>query len=228
MTKAMTKRETVPANSRLAKSERELIEASQHMFEDFVATGVILMRILDKKEFADGGFTSFNKYMNERQPLGLKASQAKDVIRAARIRSKLPDLKAGAPALEKPKPTWTVRAIVPLTNKDLEEKDVKRIAGEVAKRVAEGETLSEKMVKDEINGDLVILRKRDKSKKERTTKEVRLSFHVKTFLTTCKRYRKLFESVTAVRDWEDVERDSSGLAASVADELEAIASYLRS
>jgi len=115
-----------------------------------------------------------------------------------------------------------------LAHKDLTDQDVKRIGKEVVKRVEKGEPLSVKLVKEEVNGDLGILRKREAARKERDKKEARLSFHVKTFLTTCKRYRKLFESVTAVQDWEDVDSDSSGLVASVADELEAIASYLRS
>jgi hypothetical protein len=130
-------------NSALAKSEQELYEAMSGAFESFYSQGVILNRINIEKEYKDAGFDSFEKYMNERQPCGIKRSHAWRLIAAMKARPLLPEIQSpnGDSGL------WTEGAIRPLLHKDFKPNDQKRIGKKVASAVARGEKLTAALVK---------------------------------------------------------------------------------
>ncbi|WP_145298643.1 hypothetical protein [Crateriforma conspicua] len=83
---------------------------------------MILERIKNDQEYKDAGFTSFDKYMNERMPLGIKKSHAYDLIRAASVRPLLPTFDSGMSESK----LWTQRAVRHLTHKDFTPADMKR------------------------------------------------------------------------------------------------------
>ena len=60
-------------------------------FEAFYRQWVILDRIRLDRQFKNVGFDSFEAYMNERMPQGIKKSLADQLIRAKEIGSLLPD-----------------------------------------------------------------------------------------------------------------------------------------
>ena len=137
---------SVPVGSRLANSEHELAEAMVDHFEAFYKQGVILERIKNDQEYRDAGFTSFNDYMNERMPLGIKKSQAWDLVRSANLRPLLPTFESDMSDSGKA-PVWSPRSIRPLTHKDFTPADVKRLGKKIATQVKKGEPLTEKLVK---------------------------------------------------------------------------------
>jgi len=137
---------TVPAESALARSERELAEAMASHFEAFRQQGVILHRICSDKEYLDAGFKTFKAYMNERMPIGVKYVQAKQLIAAMQTRKNLPQMDS--PAVNSEPTLWTERAIRPLTQKAFEPSDQKRLGKMILTRVKNGEKLTAALVKE--------------------------------------------------------------------------------
>lgn len=138
---------TVPKNSRLAKSERELAEAMIDYFEAFYKQGVILERINTDREFNDAGYSSFPEYMDKAQPCGIKKSHAYRLIAAKRVRPLLPTFPESGNGI------WTAHSIQPLTHKDFKPADVKRLGKKIATLVKNGEPLTESLVKKVCNED---------------------------------------------------------------------------
>jgi hypothetical protein len=150
----------IPKNSALAKSEHELYEAMSGAFESFYSQGVILKRMLVDKEYKDAGYESFDKYMNERQPCGIKKSYAWQLIAAVDVRPRLPtidstDVESGM---------WTEASIRPLLHKDFEPSDQKRLGKKIATLVKNGEKLTAALVKHVCDEDRGVERRASEKK----------------------------------------------------------------
>ena len=213
------KRETVPANSRLAKSERELRAAMASQFEAFYQTGVILERIKDDKEFEDAGYTSFNKYMNERMPCGLKQTGAWQLIRAVKIRPHLPTFECANGALE-----WNERAIRPLTKGDFQKRRIVNIGKRIAKRVADGDVLTEKLVKEELDKYTGADKEREQRRLEKL-EATETAFQVlKRFRREMNKWKKSLETVSE-EFWADAESDMPGCIQRASGSVSQLASF---
>ena len=141
--------------TRLERSELELAESVSHQFEAFYQTGVILERIRVDREYEDAGYESFEKYMNERQPCGLKKTQAYRIIAATKVRPLLPTDSPTGESLQ-----WTERTIRPLIHKKLSPVHHKRLGKKIATRVKNGAVFSEGLVKQVVDEHLGTKRKR--------------------------------------------------------------------
>ena len=149
----------VPKNSALAKSEQELYEAMTGAFEAFYSQGVILRRIMVDMEFKNAGFDSFAAYMNERQPCGLKKTQAYRLIKAMEVRVNLPVFpQIGESG------TWTEGAIRPLLHKRFSPLDQRRIGKKVAAAVKAGAKLTAALVKSICDDERGVERKKAEAK----------------------------------------------------------------
>ena len=221
MSTAIVKRETVPANSRLAKSERELAEALAGQFEAFYQTGVILDRIRREQEFKDAGYDSFAEYMNERMPQGIKKAQAYHLIKAKNIRPLLPEFSTNRGM------TWSEWTIRPLTHKAFSKADQKRLGKKIATRVKNGEPFTASLVKqvcDEASG--ADAKKRAKKKQElKTTKTAAET--MREIEWTAKQWMQSLGNVPG-EFWSDIEEDDPGCMKDVISSLSSLVSFLRS
>ena len=150
----------VPKNTALEKSEQELYEAMIGAFESFYTQGVILRRIMVEKEFKDAGFESFEKYMNERMPCGIKSTQAFALMAAAKVRLLLTD-SANSGVTDG---VWTEAAIRPLLHKHFAPSDQKRLGKKIATRVKNGEKLTAALVKQVCDEDRGVERRASEKK----------------------------------------------------------------
>ena len=138
----------VPPDSDLSRSEQELALAMVDQFEAFYRQGTILERILEEKEFRNAGYSSFDEYMSDRQPLGIKRARAWQLIKAKNIRCLLPGLNGENSTRVESLPGWTEKAIRPLTHKDFNRSEVRKLGKKIATQVRHGRPLTEKLVKE--------------------------------------------------------------------------------
>lgn len=212
----------VPKGSKLAKLEYELAVAMAENYESFCRQGAILFEI-SKGAYKDAGYTSFNDYCDERQPLGLKRSHAKRLIAAMKIRPMLPDFEApeGASVV------WSEKAVRPLTHSDFTPADVRRLGKRIASAVKRGEKLSETLVKrlcDEDRGVARITRE----KKDKAFQEADSPAQV---LRRLKVDIELWQSSLAevpADFWSDAETDDPGCLKRAIGAISKLASFLAS
>ena len=146
MTNAVTKHtHEVPKGSNLARKELELLKTMTQHLEAFCHQGAILESIRVEKDYLDAGYHSFEQYMNERKPCGIKKAQAYKLIRAAKTRAAVDSFSPNGESSPQQWTEWTIR---PLTHKDITPKSLKVIAGRIAKRLEKGEPLTAKLVKE--------------------------------------------------------------------------------
>lgn len=221
----------VPPNSRLAKSEIELLEATADGYEAFHRMGVVLMRIEHDREYEDAGYADFTTYMNDRQPCGMKQAHASRLMQAARIRPLLPDVS------KFPGGIWSEKAVRPLAKNKYKDahgnvivyskQDIRRLGREIKKRVKAGEKLTANLVKSVVDEDLGLIRQ----KEERKWAEVAgAPTPAQVLWEHAGEIRTLFNSLVEWTDenWMDAERESPGVCEAFAAELDRLASLLRS
>jgi hypothetical protein len=226
MTKTLTvkTRGIVPTGSRLERSLLELHEAVASQYESFFKTGCVLERIRVDREFADAGYDSFNQYMNEAEPCGIKANMASKTIRSKNIRPELPtSYKFNGTNRTIDWSEWTVRPLTKLETK----RGRKTVAGRVVKAIVAGEKFTANLVKREVDhytgADTERTKKKaDKIKDTETAGDilVRIEFEAEQWLQS-------LESVSS-EFWEDADRQDSGCAKRAADSLGRLSSFLRS
>jgi len=212
----------IPAGSRLAKSEHELREAMVSQFESFYATGVILERIRVEREFEDAGFTSFDKYMDDRMPQGIKRAHAWRVMSAMKIRPLLPSLDSpfGESA------TWTEATIRPMTHKRFTDKDVKKLANKIAKLVAAGEPLTAALVKKICDDASGVTRKKSEKKTRDLASAKTAAEALRHIEYDVKQWQSSLENVSG-EFWLDAEADDKGCVKDLISALSSLASFLR-
>jgi len=218
----------------LHKRESEIAEVEGRMYEDHYYIGIRLAEIKQHRLYEAEGFKTWDAYCKSER-LSVRKTQANELIRTSEIRPVLDEIPSngkttGAPVV------WSHRTVCELAKLD-EKSDVKRVSKKIATKLKkEPDTkLTPKLVKQVVEEDIGITRKKaEKSERNRREKEGRvekesqLVNRLKEFLSISGRYRKTFEAVTDVNDWEDADRESRGIAKRLADELETIASFLRS
>lgn len=211
---------SVPKGSALAKSELDLAEAMVDQFEAFYRQGVILERIKDKKEFIDAGYSSFDKYTNDRMPQGIRKTQAWCLIAAKNVRPLLPDLASANSG-----GGWSEYSIRPLTHKDFKQSDQRRLGKKIATRVKNGERLTATLVKQICDDDRGVER-RTKIKKEKVFKEADLANNLKLAVEMVIGLHIGFQNYYEDA-WQEVEVASPGLIRSLIAELDNFTSYLK-
>ena len=212
----------VPPGSRLANSEQELAEAMVDHFEAFYKQGVILERIKNDQEYKDAGFTSFDKYMNERMPLGIKKTLGYGLIRAKNIRHLLPTIDSAMAE----KCVWTERAIRHLTHKDFKPADVKRLGKKIATQVKKGEPLTEKLVKSICDADRGVDRKKAKKKAAEVAATDTASETLRKMQSEVEDWLMSL-GVVPSNFWEEAESDDPGCTKEFISALSELASFLR-
>ena len=213
----------VSKNSALAKSEHELYEAMSGQFESFYSIGVILNRIMVHEEFKDAGYTSFTKYMNERQPCGIKARHAYETIAAMKIRERLPALCASSAQGEQD--GWSESTIRPLLHKEFSPADQSRIAKKIATRVKNGDRFTAALVKSICDADRGVDRVKEKKK----------AAEIAEALTPAEVIDKLWGELLVWKDslgnvpgdfWKDAESEDAGCCKKVSAVCLELASFL--
>lgn len=217
---------TVPRDSDLAKSELELAEAMVDHFEAFYRQGVTLKRILAEKQYtqADPPYASFDDYMDQRQPCGVKKSQAWNLMATVDIRPLLPNLDSNRLELDVPIP-WTERAIAPLTNKKFAKSDIKRLGKMIASEVKKAGKLTSTMVKQICDEDLGVERKK-RIKKEKDFRNASLSKNLERALEIVIQLRSDLE-LYYEDAWSEVEETRPHLIKSLITELGVFTSFLK-
>jgi hypothetical protein len=211
----------VPNGSQLAKSEQELYEAMSGAFESFYSQGVILNRINIQKEYKQAGFDSFSDYMNERQPCGIKKTQAYSLIQAMKVRPLLPEFPPMAES-----GAWSERAIRPLLHKDFTPADQKRIGKKIAAQVNNGEKLTATLVKSICDADRGV----DKQKEEKQKQELKTTkTAAETLLDMELQIQLWMQALGNVSGefWSDAEADDKGCTKRLSDMASGFASFLR-
>ena len=210
----------IKAESALEKSEQELYEAMTGAFEAFYSQGVILRRIMVDMEFKDAGFESFADYMNERQPCGIKKSQAYSLIKAMEVRVNLPVFP---PMVESG--TWTERAIRPLLHKDFSPNDQKRIGKKIATRVKNGEKLTAALVKSICDDERGVERRKAERKWQEVaeTPTPRSIIHERHI--DVQMWLNGFNDVP-VEFWSDAESEDAGCVKRLSEKCSELAAFL--
>jgi hypothetical protein len=209
----------VKEGTALAKSEHELFEAMSGAFESFYSQGVILNRINVEQEYKDAGFDSFADYMNERQPCGIKKTQAYALIAAMKLRPLLPDLS------EFSESCWTDWSIRPLLHKDFTPADQKRLGKKIATKVKNGEKLTASLVKEICDADRGVDKQKLEKKKQdlkvtKTAAETLLEMELQIQL-----WMQALESVSG-EFWSDAESDDRGCCKRLSKMASEFASFL--
>jgi len=215
-------RHSVPLGSKLDKYEKQLASAMANGFEEFCKTGVILEKIRDEKAYEDAVYKSFEQYMNERMPCGLKKTQAYAIIKAKNVRPLLPAVSNNSATGGE---TWTERSIRPLTHSKLKPTDQRRIGKEVAKRVKKGERLTASLVKSICDEELGTEKKKAK-KKQKRFKEASLANNLRYSIETVIGLRVGLEMYYEDA-WSEVDVEGSGLITALIDELGQLTSFLK-
>jgi hypothetical protein len=211
----------VPKGSNLDISEHELADALVDHFEAFYRQGVILERIKNDQEFKDANFKSFDEYMDQRMPLGIKKSYAWRLIAAKKIRPLLPNIDS--PMGESV--PWSERAMRPLTHSSFTPADVKRLGKKIATRVHKGAPLSDRLVKEVCDDDRGVERKA-KVRKAKLFKQASLASNLELAIELVIGLRVGFENYYEDA-WYEVEEANPGLIKSLVTELDNLTSFLK-
>lgn len=212
----------IPKGCALEKSEHELAKAMLDQFEAFYRQGVVLERIKNEKEFQDANYTSFDEYMNERQPLGIKQAHAWRLIAAKNIRPLLPELDS--PMGES---VWTERAVRPLTHKDFSRSDVRRLGKKIATQVRKGVPLSDTLVKRICDEDRGV----ESQKTEKAAAKLDAADTPAKVLQRIRVEAELWQSSLAAMPedfWSDAESEDEGCLRRTISALSDLVSFLRS
>lgn len=208
--------------------EDEINDVGKRVFEDFYYIGQRLQQIRDERLYQSEGFKSWSSYCKSGR-IEHSKQHADRMIRHAELRPMLADVEPVGS-------TWAERSLRELA-KLPEKNDAKRVSKKIATHLKKNpETkLTSALVKEFVESDTGVARKRAEAveaklnaKHKTEQEESQLAHHIKEFLRMARDYRKAFEAVTSVEDWQDADRQSPDSAKRLADELEAIASYLRS
>jgi len=210
----------IKAESGLAKSEHELYEAMQAAFESFYSQGVILRRIMVDREFKDAGFESFEKYMNDRQPCGIKKTQAYGLIAAVEVRKLLPSFP---PVAENG--TWSERSIRPLLHKRFSPSDQRRLGKKIETLVKNGAKLTAALVKQVCDDDRGVERRAAEKKYQEVaeTPTPRSIIHERHI--DVQMWLNGFKDVP-VEFWSDAESEDAGCVKRLSEKCSELAAFL--
>ena len=211
---------SVPKNSRLAKSERELAEAIASAFESFYQQGVILERIRADKEFNDAGYDKFETYCDEQNPCGIKANMAYRLIRAMKVRPLLPSFDPGSNGI------WTEKSMRPLLHKDFTPADQKRLGKKIATLVKKGEPLTESLVKKVCDEDRGVEKAKFKKKSAEIAATKTAAQTIDGMTIEVNLWLKSLGMVPS-EFWEEAEDDEPGCVKELISALSEFADFLR-
>lgn len=219
----------VPPGSTLAILEQKLADAMCEQYEAFYRQGVILEEIKGdpkdpkKQPFRNAGYSSFNDYLKERQPLGINRTHGWRLIAAKNIRHLLPTFESpnGDSGL------WTEGAIRHLTRKEFSPSDVKRLGKKIATQVKRGEKLTADLVKRVCDEDLGVPKQKARRHAERLAATETPAQIMQRLKVEVELWHKSLEEFPA-SFWDDAEQEDRGCTKRAIAALSDLASFLRS